>query len=153
MEVMTGIARSSEQVREEGQAAPDWRWATWSGLFLTAVGGAALTWAGALAGIWFGPLLVGVLAGACFPWTRAGVTAPLGAACAAAIGGWSVPLVVRAGQGQPVAATAREVAALAGLPAYAALVISLSLVVAVLQASAGFWVGRATTDLFRSSSR
>lgn len=150
---MTGIARPSEQVREEGQAALGWRRATWSGLVLTAVGGAALIWAGALGGIWFGPLLVGVLAGAGFPWTRVGVAAAFGAACTAAIGGWSVPFVVRAGQGQPVAATAREVAALAGLPAYAAIVISLSLAVAVLQASAGFWVGWAAGGLFRPSSR
>lgn len=149
---MTGIARQSEQVREERHAAPGWRRVTLSGLVLTAVGGAALIWGGALLGIWFGPLIVGVLAGACFQWTRVSVTLALGAACAAAIGGWSVPFVVRAGQGQPVAATAREVAALAGLPAYAAIVISLMLVVAVLQASAGFWVGWAVAGLFRPSS-
>jgi hypothetical protein len=146
---MTGVARQPEQVREETQAAPGRRGVTRSGLVLTAVGGAALIWGGALLGIWFGPLIVGVLAGACFRWARVRLTPALAAAYAAAIGGWSVPFVVRAGQGQPVAATAREVAALAGLPAHAAIVIALMLVVAVLQASAGFWVGWATADLFR----
>ena len=150
---MTGIARQPEQVRDEKDAAPGWRRVALSGLVLTAAGGAALIWAAATLGIWFGPLIVGVLAGAWFQSTRVGVTLALGAACAAAIGGWFVPFVVRAGQGQPVGATAREVAALAGLPAYAAIVTALMLVVAVLQASAGFWVGWAVAALFRPSSR
>ena len=47
-----------------------------------------------------------------------------------------------AGQaGPPVGATARVVAALAGLPPHAAVAIAVTLLVAVLQALAGLWLG------------
>ena len=58
-----------------------------------------------------------------------------------AAAGWAVPLAWLAGQGRPVGATARVVAALAGLPPHAAVAIAVTLLVAVLQALAGLWLG------------
>jgi hypothetical protein len=43
----------------------------------------------------------------------------------------------------PEVTVARTIAALAGLPASAAVAIAVTLVVAVLQAVAGLWLGRA----------
>ena len=54
--------------------------------------------------------------------------------------GWAIPLGWQALHGAPVRATARVVAALAGLPPHAAVAIAATLVVAVLQALAGLWL-------------
>ena len=99
--------------------------------------------AGALAGLWFVPFVAGLAAGlAARPggW-RLRVTLPASAAMAAA--GWGGVLCWQAAGGEPAGATARVVAALAGLPAYAAAGVAATLLVAVLQALVGAWLGRA----------
>jgi MFS transporter, DHA3 family, macrolide efflux protein len=106
-------------------------------LYLAAVVVIAL---GAAAGIWVTPF-VAAFAVALVLRQRARVVAPALALAAAA--GWGIPLAWQAGQGLPVGATARAVAALAGLPASAALVIIITLLVAALQALAGTWLARA----------
>jgi hypothetical protein len=60
-----------------------------------------------------------------------------------AAAGWAIPLLWQAMRGQPAGATARVIAALAGLPPHATVGIVVTLLVAVLQAVVGLWLGRA----------
>jgi hypothetical protein len=97
--------------------------------------------AGTAAGLWFVPFVVGLAAGVAARHRRLRVVLP--ATAAAAGGGWAVPLAWQAWRGEPVGATARTVGALAGLPASAALVVGVTLLVAVIQAVTGMWLARA----------
>jgi hypothetical protein len=99
-------------------------------------GGAALGW-------WFLPFLAGLASGVATSLGRWGWRASLLAMIVVAAAGWAIPLIWQAVAGAPVGATARVVAALAGLPAYAAVTIAATLLVAVLQAIVGLWLGRA----------
>jgi hypothetical protein len=110
---------------------------------LAAVAGAALIAAGAAAGLWFVPFIVGLAAGLANrigAW-RARVLVP--AVAAAAIAGWGIPLWWPALRGEPAGGTARVIAALAGQPASAAAGVLVTLLVGVLQALTGLWLGRA----------
>ncbi|MGA3154068.1 MAG: hypothetical protein ACLPN6_16505 [Streptosporangiaceae bacterium] len=101
--------------------------------------------AGVAAGLWFVPFIVGLAAGLA-NWAgcwRLRVALP--AVAAMAIIGWGIPLWWPALHGQPSGAAARVIAALAGLPAYAATGIAAALLVAVVQGLVGFWLGRALT--------
>ncbi|HEY1914455.1 MAG TPA: hypothetical protein VGH27_02665 [Streptosporangiaceae bacterium] len=93
------------------------------------------------AGLWFVPFVLGLLAGLTGP--RAGWRArrTLLAVTVAAAAGWAAPLWWSALRGWPVGATARVIAALAGLPAYAVTGIAATLLVAVLQGAVGLWLG------------
>jgi hypothetical protein len=62
-----------------------------------------------------------------------------------AAAGWGIPLLWQAVRGQPAGATARVVAALAGLPPHATVGVVVTLLVAGLQAVVGLWLGRAVT--------
>jgi hypothetical protein len=62
-----------------------------------------------------------------------------------AVAGWAIPLCLEVLRGQPYWGTARVIAALLGLPASAALAIALTMLVGVLQALVGLWLGRALT--------
>jgi hypothetical protein len=64
-----------------------------------------------------------------------------------ALVGWGIPLWWPALHGQPSGATARVIAALAGLPAHAVAGIAVTLLVAVLQVLVGAWLGRALNPL------
>jgi hypothetical protein len=103
-------------------------------------------------GLWFVPFLAGLamsLIAARQGW-RWRHTLP--AVLVMTLIGWGVPLYWPAlVQGQPAGATARVIAALAGLPPYAFTGVLATLLVAVLQALAGLWLGRALTP--RSPSR
>jgi hypothetical protein len=101
--------------------------------------------AGAFAGLWYLPFVLGVVAGALPLGRRA--WPPLLLTMAAVAVSWAVPLVWAALRGDPVGATARVVAALAGLPAHAAVTIVLTLLVAVLQTALGCWLARALRGL------
>src|SRR5207237_1418800 len=59
--------------------------------------------------------------------------------------GWGAALWWLVRGGLPEGAVAREIAALAGLPAHAAVAVAITLLVAVIQAVAGLWLGRALT--------
>jgi hypothetical protein len=59
-----------------------------------------------------------------------------------AAAGWGIPLWWSAWRGSAVGATARVVAALAGLPPHAAAAIAATLLVAVIQTLLGLWLGR-----------
>jgi hypothetical protein len=64
-------------------------------------------------------------------------------AVAGAVLGWAIPLWALALDGQPVGATARTVAGLAGLPPYAGVAVAVVLLLAALQVLAGAWLARA----------
>ncbi|MGO9078844.1 MAG: hypothetical protein ACLQDY_07335 [Streptosporangiaceae bacterium] len=110
--------------------------AAWLAGVLLLIGGAA-------AGLWFAPFVVGGLAGFA---SRAGgwrLRVAVPAVVLLAVAGWGIPLWWPALRGQPAGATARAIAALAGLPASAAAGFGVTVLVAVLQALVGCWLGRA----------
>ncbi len=91
-------------------------------------------------GLWWFPFLAGAAAGL-ISW-RAG-RALLWAVAAVAVG-WGVSLWLPAlVDNSPAGATARVVAALAGLPPYAAVGVVFTLVLGVLQSVTAFWLVRA----------
>jgi hypothetical protein len=60
-----------------------------------------------------------------------------------AVAGWALPLWIPALRGLPAGATARAIAALAGIPPYAAVAVVVTLLLAALQTLAGAWLARA----------
>jgi hypothetical protein len=106
---------------------------------------AALLGLGAAYGLWFLPFVAGIAAGA-GPWRA---RPALGLVVLAVAVGWSAALWWPALSGAPVGATARVVAALAGLPPYSAVGVVGTLLVGVLQALAAFWLARAVTFRLR----
>jgi len=99
----------------------------------------------AAAGWWFAPFAVGVLAGIANvigAW-RLRVAVPAVAVMAAV--GWGAPLGWAELRGQPYVAMARVIAEIVGLPASAAVGFGLTVLVAVAQTLAGYWLGRALT--------
>lgn len=112
-------------------------------LVAAAVGGSVGAWLGA----WWVPFLAGVgsgLLGRTGPRPRGGLVLP---AAAGAILGWLLVLWLLALDGQPAGATARTVAALAGLPPYAWLAVTVVALLAAFQALAGAWLARAAGSL------
>ena len=109
--------------------------------------GAGLIGVSALAGLWFVPLVVGVIGGIAARWGqwRLRVMAPAVVVISAA--GWGAALADQAARGLPVGATARTIAAVGGLPAFAAVGVAVTLGVAVLLGLVGLWLGRALTPL------
>lgn len=108
------------------------------------VAGAVIVAAGALAGWWFLPFLAGLGTGLAAHYGRLRLRVTLPAAVAVAVAGWGAALTWLAlRDGLPEVAVARSIAALAGLPASAAVAIAVTLVVAALQAAVGVWLGRA----------
>jgi hypothetical protein len=102
---------------------------------------AALLGLGASFGAWYLPFVAGILAGA-GPWRA---RPALGLVMLAVAAGWSAAFWWPALSGAPMTATARSVAALAGLPPYAAVGVAGPLVIGISQAVVAFWLARATT--------
>jgi hypothetical protein len=94
---------------------------------------------GAYLGLWFVPFVVGAGVGVFAPRGRGAVLT----VTAGATAGWAIALWIMALNHLPVGATARAIAALAGLPPYAAVAIAVTLLLAALQALAGAWLARA----------
>ena len=106
---------------------------------------AAATALGAWLGAWWVPFLVGLAAGTLGrtgTLGRAGARGVVLPAVAGAILGWAVPLWALALDGQPVGATAKVIAGLAGLPPYAWVTVTVVLLLAALQVLAGAWLAR-----------
>ena len=99
--------------------------------------------AAALIGWWFMPFVAGLAGGVASHLGRWRLRTALLATVVVAALGWAVPLGWQAWHVGAVRATARVVAALAGLPAHSWAGIAATLLVAVLQALAGLWLGRA----------
>lgn len=124
--------------REHQWPAPVWLLALLAGVAVIAA-------AAVVAGWWFAPFAAGLGAGVA---NRAGgwparVALPAVAAMAAL--GWGLPLWLGTLRGEPYGAVARVAAALLGLPGYAAVGVVLTVLIAVLQAVTGFWLGTALT--------
>jgi hypothetical protein len=106
---------------------------------------AALLGLGAAFGLWFLPFVAGILAGA-LPWrVRSALCLVVLAVCV----GWGAALAWPALSGAPAGATARAVAALAGLPPYAGVGVAGTLLIGVLQAVVAVWLVRALTYRLR----
>jgi hypothetical protein len=123
---------------------PDHRWPTSTWLLGLLAGGLSIM-ATALAGLWFIPFLVGVVAGLA-NWIgawRTIVAVPAVAVMAAV--GWAAPLWFGVLRGQPYGAVARVIAAMLGLGGHAAAGMAVTVLVAVVLALAGYWAGRAVT--------
>lgn len=100
---------------------------------------------GAALGLWFLPFVAGLAAGA-WPWrTRAALALVV---LAVAVG-WGAALWWPALSGAPAGATARVLAALAGLPPHAAVAVAATLLIGLLQALAALWLARAVTYRLR----
>ena len=101
---------------------------------------------GTYVGWWWVPFVIGLAAGVL--WARRVRWAVTTAAVAAAIG-WLLPIWALALRGQPVGATARAIAGLAGLPPYAGVTLAVLALLAALQVWVGAWlagaVGRVVT--------
>jgi hypothetical protein len=97
-------------------------------------------------GLWFIPFLAGLAMGLIAPRRGWRLRHTLPAVLVMTLIGWGVPLYWLAlVQGQPAGAIARVIAALAGVPPHAVFGVLVTLLVAVLQAVAGLWLGRALT--------
>ena len=134
---------SGSQVTSE--AGPRARRRPGIGVALTAVFAvvAIVTAGTAQAGLWWLPFAAGVLAGlASLRWRRI-----VQATVAGAVVGWALPLWILALLGYPAGATARAIAGFAGLPAYAFVIIVVTLLLAALQVLTGAWLARALARL------
>jgi hypothetical protein len=94
-------------------------------------------------GWWFLPFVAGVVAGA-GPWRA---RPALSLTAVAVLAGWGAALWWPALSGAPAGATARTVAALAGLPPYAGVGVAGTLLVGLAQALVAFWLARALRSL------
>lgn len=127
---------------------PDHRWPLTAWLLALLVG-ALIIAGGSRFGWWFMPFAVGVLAGLA-NWIgrwRARFAVPAVVVMAAL--GWAAPLAWHTLRGEPLGAVAREIAALGGLPGYAAVGMTATVLLAVVQALVGYWLGRALTPWHR----
>jgi hypothetical protein len=101
-------------------------------------------WLGAYLGAWWVPFPVGAAVGMPAVTGRLG-RGGLPAATAGAVLGWALSLWAMALSSLPVGATARAIAALAGLPAHAGVAVAVTLLLAALQVLAGAWLARAVS--------
>jgi hypothetical protein len=98
---------------------------------------------GAWLGAWWIPFLVGVGTGVLHRAWRRMPRRSLWPAVAGALLGWALMLWIMAVASLPVGATARVIAALAGLPPYAGVAVAVTLLLAALQVLVGAWLARA----------
>jgi hypothetical protein len=122
------------------------RWPV-SAWLLCLLGGLLLIAAGAAIGWWFMPFVVGLLSGFANYVGRWPTRIALPAVAAVSGAGWVAPLWWSVLRGAPYGAEARVIAALLGLPAYAAVGMALTVLIAVVQGMTGYWLGRALTPL------
>jgi hypothetical protein len=115
------------------------------------IGAASVAWS-AEVGLWYLPMAEGVLLGAASRLWRPGPATTAGVLLLIGPAGWGIPLAWMALRGAAVAATARTVAALAGLPGLAGVTIAVTLLVPLLEAAAGLWIGRALTPRGRPAA-
>jgi hypothetical protein len=100
---------------------------------------------GAALGLWFLPFVAGLAVGLS-PWRARSAVALVVLAVAV---GWGAALWWPALSGAPVGATARVIAALAGLPPHAAVGVAATLLVGLAQALVALWLARAVTYRLR----
>jgi hypothetical protein len=106
---------------------------------------AAVLGFGAALGLWFLPFVAGIAAGIA-PWR---LRSALGLLVLAVVVGWGAALWWPSLSGAPAGATARVLAALAGLPPHAAVGVAATLLIGLLQALVALWLARAATYRLR----
>jgi hypothetical protein len=110
---------------------------------------AAILGFGATLGLWWLPFAAGIAAGIA-PWRVRSALALLAVVVAVVVAvGWGAALGWPALSGAPAGATARVIAALAGLPPHAAVGVAATLAVGLLQALVALWLARALTYRLR----
>jgi len=107
--------------------------------------GVLLVAGGAHAGWWFVPFLVGLAGGLINRIAGWRARIAVSAIALIALLGWGIPLIVHALGGQAYGSVAREIAALGGLPGSAVVGVAVTLLLALVQALVGYWLGRALT--------
>jgi hypothetical protein len=112
---------------------------------VAALVGVGLIAVGARAGLWFIPFVVGFVSGIAARFAGWRLATSMGAVVLMSALGWGAVLVDLALQGLPAGATAKTLAGIAGLPAYAVVGVGMTLAVAVLLGLVGLWLGRALT--------
>ena len=110
---------------------------------------AALLGLGAALGWWFLPFAAGIAAGAGTWRTRPA----LGLVVLAVAVGWGAALWWPALSGAPAGATARTIAALGGLPPFAAVGVAATLLMGILQVLVALWLARALTYRLRQPAQ
>jgi hypothetical protein len=113
--------------------------------------GALIIVVGTGLGLWLMPFAVGLLAGVANWVGRWPLRIAVPAVTAMAAGGWIVPLGWSVFRGAAYGPVAREIAAIIGLPGYAAVGMIAVVLVAVIEALVGYWLGRALA--LRSAGR
>jgi hypothetical protein len=132
-------SQSAGPVPQAAAPAPAAPRATWARLASDFWGVLAVCLGCAELGLWFAPFVLAAGLVTFRPRSRGVVPVIV----AGAVGGWAIALWLMALDSLPVGATARSIAALAGLPPYAAVAIAVTLLLAALQALAGIWLARA----------
>jgi hypothetical protein len=94
---------------------------------------------------WFMPFVLGLLAGLANKVGGWPARLAVPAVVVMAAIGWGAPLGWAILHGQPYGAVAKETAALGGLPAYPAVGLGETVLVAIVQVVIGYWLGRALT--------
>lgn len=138
-------APAPERVRPRGPRYPSFapgHRGPASGWVLGCLAGVVVIAAGTAFGWWFVPFVVGVAAGIAARYGHWRRRVALVAVTLMAAAGWGIPLLWSAWRGSAVGATARVVAALAGLPPHAVVAIAATLLVAVIQGLLGLWLGQ-----------
>jgi len=97
--------------------------------------------------LWFLPFAIGLLLGGLRPILRLRGALIVLLAAVTTTGGWGLALLWRVVSDEPVAGAARVTAALAGLPADAAVIIAATLLIALFQGLCGAWLGLSLTSL------
>lgn len=121
---------------------PNHRWPA-SVWVLALVSGSVLIAGAAAAGWWVAPFAIGVLAGVA-NWIGVwSVRVAVPAVIVMAAVGWGEPMVWAELHGQHYGALARVIAAILGLPVSAVVGLGLTVLVAVAQAVAGYWLASA----------
>jgi hypothetical protein len=110
-----------------------------------AVLGILVVWFGSELGLWFAPVVVGLLAGIGTGLRHSRWPAAYGLAALIAVLGWLLPLGLRAVAGQPVMGAANTTADLAGFAGAGGIVLVATVIVALSQSLVGTWLGRAVT--------
>ncbi len=100
---------------------------------------------GVALGLWFLPFVAGLAAGL-GPWRA---RSAVGLVVLAVAAGWGAALWWPALSGAPAGATARVLAALAGLPPHAAVGVAATLLIGLAQALVAVWLARALTYRLR----
>jgi len=101
-------------------------------------------------GLWFVPFVAGLVTELAAPRAGWRLRHTVPAVLVMAAAGWGAPLLWQSVRGAPAGATARVVAALAGLPPHAMIGVVFTLLIAALQAGVGLWLGHAVIGGSRS---